>query len=437
MSINNNYVSNDYLKEIRDLRTKIADGDAVWSDALALRARYNMQEVSVDTIRKGAFLYDEFDKNGWIKEPNDEKGSNDATGYSKSVEIKNNGATTSELVVDLKEEALTDAVALLKAHGFDPLKFDLVSAKNTRWNSNNGKNLYSSKIVVQPVKNKLDYEDIASHFENFKSPHTPVTVNKTNDKGGKMVVFGHFDVHFGRVASGYETGEDYNMDIAANNMRKTTSELINSINKEDVDRIVYVIGQDFFNSSFTGYTTSQSHMQDNETTFNTIFKRGGEIIIECIDMLAQVAPVTVILSVGNHARFEENALAQLIAAYYRNDENVIVNSNPFPRKYVEYGVNCIGLTHGSDEKERIYTLMQSEVPEIWGRTKTRVWLTGHIHHRTVLTKEDSNVIVFSMSAMAKPDNWTVKSGYTMAMNGCSAYIFDFNKGLSGIEFFYV
>ena len=158
------------------------------------------------------------------------------------------------------------------------------------------------------------------------------------------------DIDFGRIAEDYETGNIYNMDIARNNMLKVANDFVTETNFDETEYIVMQIGQDYFNSSFTGYTTSQSHMQDNATTFNTIFKRGTEALIETIEVVASGTrtPVRVVFVSGNHSGFEESAMAMVLEAYYRNSEIVTVDVSPYPRKYITYGNTCIGMTHVSD-----------------------------------------------------------------------------------------
>ena len=220
-------------------------------------------------------------------------------------------------------------------------------------------------------------------------------------------------------------------------MLSTTKKMIDSVHWNNVGKIIYMVGNDYLNSSFTGYTTSQSHMQDNEGTFNTIFKKGTEALIEVIDMLSRVAQVEVVFVSRNHSRFEEFALMQIIEAYYKNVEEVKVDANPFPRKYIRVGKTLLGLTHGSDEKDRINGLMQTEAKEDWGQTSYHYWLCGHLHHNDWALRENYGVSIFILSAMTKMDNWTTKSGYTMADAGCIAFVFDYDKGLSDIKFYYV
>ena len=78
--------------------------------------------------------------------------------------------------------------------------------------------------------------------------------------------------------------------------------------------------------------------------------------------------------------------------------------------YFEFGKNLIGVHHGhSVKKENLGKVMAADRPEAWGRTKYRYWLTGHIHHRTVL--EDFNVIVESFRTLAGKDAWHTNQGY--------------------------
>ena len=50
----------DYLLSFQKLREQILAGEATWQDVVDLRYKYNMPELSKDTIRKGVLFYDEF-----------------------------------------------------------------------------------------------------------------------------------------------------------------------------------------------------------------------------------------------------------------------------------------------------------------------------------------------------------------------------------------
>lgn len=446
----NKQVPAQYLSDMRALRQRIQDGESTWHEALALRDSYELPMVSIDTIRKGAFIYDEFNEAGWIAEPvkTNAQGSHldevvsNSQRFKETISMNKDGSQTSEKIIELEPGELADEKKILEAHSYDPVLFKLINAKNSIWQQGNKqggiRHLYSSKITVVPRHDGLDLEDLKKHFEDFRSPVFNKGVKPFNGEGfGNAVFFGHYDTHFGRYASEYETGKEYGLESARKAMISTTKNFISGFRNQDIETIYYVVGQDFFNSSSTGFTTSQSHLQDNATTFNTLFKKGTEAIIECVDMMREIASVHIVFCSGNHSRFEEFALAQILEAYYKNTKSVTVDATPYPRKYIQYGVNCVGITHGSDEKDRIYGLMQSEASRMWADTSCHVWLTGHIHHNSLAIKENFGVSVFSLSALCHPDNWTVKSGYTMADSGCVAFTFSKTKGLKGINFYNV
>ena len=52
MALNDYTVSNDYLREMRQVRSKILEGDATWSDAQDIRAKYGLPTVTTDSIRR-------------------------------------------------------------------------------------------------------------------------------------------------------------------------------------------------------------------------------------------------------------------------------------------------------------------------------------------------------------------------------------------------
>lgn len=434
MALITDKVPEGYLREMRELMVAISNGESTWNAANDIRKKYGLSSLTTDTIRRGALIYSEFNNSGWVNEP-----VNKNAPVKSTTTLDKDGVRTSEKFVALSEDELTDKTALLKAHGYNPVQFELINAKNSIWQQGDGegglKNLYSSRITVKPTDCGLDLDELKKHFENFKPPHKEHIKHETSSKP-ETIFFSHLDVHFGRISQPYETGVEYNMEIARQNMLSTTQNLIDSVNWENVGRVVYMVGNDYLNSSFTGYTTSQSHKQDNEGTFNTIFKKGTEALIEVIDMLDRVAYVDVVFVARNHDVFENYALMQIIEAYYRN-EDVEVDAAPHPRKYIRIGKTLLGLTHGSDEKDRINGLMQTEAKEDWGETTHHYWMCGHLHHNDWALRENYGVSVFTLSAMTKMDNWTVKSGYTMASAGCVAFVFDCDRGLKDIKFFYV
>ena len=68
--------------------------------------------------------------------------------------INKDGSTTSSTTMQMTSEQAKDPEFVLRAHGFNPDDWDIVSARNNFWQQNSQENglidLYQSKITVKP-----------------------------------------------------------------------------------------------------------------------------------------------------------------------------------------------------------------------------------------------------------------------------------------------
>lgn len=431
MALVTDKVPEGYLREMRQLMMDISNGDATWSNANDIRKKYGLPSLTIDTIRRGALLYSEFNASGWVNEP-----------VNKNIPTKNtttldsNGVRTSEKFVALSEDELTDKTALLKAHGYNPVQFELLNAKNSIWQQGDGKgglkNLYSSRITVKPTDCGLDLEELKKYFEKFKS--RPVILKEfTSEREGYLVI-NLADLHIGRSGYEKETGEDFDLDQAELMVNNITEQFLRRYQNRNFKKIVLCIGNDVMNSAANGWTSSGRHQQSNCASFKEIFDKTCEIIINTIDSFKEIAPVMVIHVEGNHDRNESYMLGRLLEAYYRLDENVEVDALPSTRKYVRLGNNLIGFAHGSEEKDRIYTLMQVEQPKNWSECPTRIWLLGHLHH--LMCKENAGVEVWTCPSPTAKDEWTAKNGF-VSNRRTTGFVFNSDSGLEEVHFVYV
>ena len=433
---NNNFKNGDklpisYLRKFQQLRNDMLQGDATWNDIMLLRDDYQLPYLSADSLRRGVKIYDEFNMSGWINEPNGSQASFPNISR-ETTELLKDGNISSDKLITLLPDKINDPKALLEAHGFNPLEFELVSAKNSKWQQ--GKETkYASKIVVKPVANTLKVDELAEYFKTYKTEHKVDKANYSNyTYGAESLIICMYDVHFGRFSDPYVTGTKYNLEIAKNRMKEGVQKYLERFKNRKFEEIILPIGQDFFNSNYDGVTTQHKNKQDNAGDFNTIFKAGTEALIDVIDMLANFAPVKIISVPGNHGYVEDQMLCYFLSAYDRNDKRVVLDVDATPRKYHVFGKSLIGLTHGSDEIKQIWTLMQAEVPGYWAMTDEHIFLIGHIHHLKV--EENNGLIVWNCSAVTEPDAWTIKKGYVSKARLMS-FVFDKSHGL--VETHYV
>ena len=193
-------------------------------------------------------------------------------------------------------------------------------------------------------------------------------------------------MHFAKLAHCEETGEEYNYKIARDRMMTSVMEYKHRLQNRHFKSIYFAIGQDYFNSEPTGNTVGNTR-QDNDVRYSLMFEKGVEALIDVIEVLKTMGQFIYIpLVQGNHSTYTEYYAAQFLKAWYRNDDSVIIDASATPRKYYQFGVNLFGFTHNSEEKNRIYTLMQIEAPQEWADTTERTWFTGHLHSEDVKEK---------------------------------------------------
>ena len=92
----------------------------------------------------------------------------------------------------------------------------------------------------------------------------------------------------------------------------------------------------------------------------------------------------------------------------------------------QFGANMLLLHHGDKAKpERLVTFAAAQWPEIWGATKHRLTLSGHVHHET--RKEIGGRTFDSIVTIIPRDSFSYSHAYT-ATRGLVSMVLDKVKG---------
>ena len=322
---------------------------------------------------------------------------------------------------------------------------DLVNATLER-----KKEAYFNKLQQEEIKQlrrevekyrKQDYllerihSVVTEHMQTatFQFTHSKKSYPKkqSNKNNRKMLEVPIFDLHLGKMAWSGETGENYDYKIAKKRFFFVLNDIIERVKgRDDIEKIVFPVGSDFFNFDTLDGTTTIGTKQDNDLRWQKLFAVGVEILIKAIDMLTEIAPVEAFLIPGNHDKMTSFYAIQYLYAWYRDNGEVVVNHDPKVRKYIRYGSSLIGFTHGDKEKKRLSHIMQVEAAEHWGKTKYREWHMGHFHSEKV--REEGGIIFRNLSSITGTDVWHYESGYVGAVKKHQSFVWDYEKGLSEI-----
>lgn len=264
-------------------------------------------------------------------------------------------------------------------------------------------------------------EDLIQSISKISTlPKSIVRVLDTNTDGHLLVV-DPADVHIQKLATVFETGDEYNSQIACQRVREGVEGLIQKSKGFYIDKILFVGGNDILHTDNNKRTTTSGTPQDTDVNWYTAFSIAKGLYIEVIDRLLEVADVHFVHNPSNHDWQFGTLLADVIQTYYRDCKNITFDCDLQHRKYFKYGKNLIGTTHGDGAKNDILPLlMATEQPNMWSETKHRYVYTHHVHHK--VSKDYIGVTVEALRSPSGTDGWHHRSGYTGVPKAVEGFI---------------
>jgi hypothetical protein len=223
-------------------------------------------------------------------------------------------------------------------------------------------------------------------IEDMKA-HAPKYEKIIHTKGDHLLVIDPADVHIGKLVRETETGNIYNVDIAVKRLKDGVAELATKASVFGLDKIVFVIGNDILHVDSKANTTTKGTRQDTDGFHNEMFDAALKAYTSTIEALTAYADVHVVYCPSNHDEDSGYMLAKAVWAWFRNNPNVSFGEDERQiskqdRKYLIYGDNLIGFTHGDGAKiSDLKDIMSFEVREAWGKTKFTYVYTHHLHHK--------------------------------------------------------
>ena len=262
-------------------------------------------------------------------------------------------------------------------------------------------------------KNKFA-EDLIKELEQY-SPKYP-TIKHKKSKDGHLLVIDIADLHINKYAEAHLTGADYNSKIAVNRAIAGTKGLIQKASGFNVEKVVFVIGNDVLNTDNLSRSTTKFTPQDTDVNWFKAFNIAKDCYIRCIELCMQVADVDIIHCPSNHDLMTGCLLAETLHAWFRNSKNLTFNISPKYRKYYQFHNSMLEFEHGDKGKMANLPLqMANEEPQMWANTKFRYGYLHHVHHHSSHKfqsgKDFTGVNVTYLRSPSSADLWHAESGY--------------------------
>jgi hypothetical protein len=196
-------------------------------------------------------------------------------------------------------------------------------------------------------------------------------------------VFPVADLHIGLLTDEEEVGEDWSSKKSHRVFADVFARLAHVTPSADT-AILAQLGDLMHVDDQRNVTPQSGHQLDADTRYFMVLRRAVAAMKFAIDTLRAKYPRVIYRGCrGNHDITAHHAVTLALAEHYRDTPSVTIVESAGEFYVREFGVNMIVLHHGDKAKpERLVHFAAAEWPEIWGRTKHRLALSGHVHHDT-------------------------------------------------------
>lgn len=255
-----------------------------------------------------------------------------------------------------------------------------------------------------------------------------------------LVELSIFDAHFGKLAWSPETGQDYDIRICRTRYMEAARDLLARAADLQPERILYIVGNDFFHVDHKALTTNGTPM-DTDGRWQKAFRIGKDVCITIAEEASLIAPVDILVVPGNHDREKAFCLGEVLDARFMDCQRITVTNSPDPYAYYRWGKVLLGFVHGdnhtSDAKRaQLPQTMATDRPVDWSETVWREWHLGHFHserediwkYRTVNHVRDMAVRI--LPSLSSTDSWHREQGYASVL-AAEAHVYHKERGRWG------
>lgn len=285
------------------------------------------------------------------------------------------------------------------------------------------------EFSIHVKNNAPTYFELRDEVVKEMQAHAPKypKINFKQREDGCLLVISPADIHIGKLGSAFETGDEYNAEIAIQRVKEGISGLIDKAKGVKIDQILFLAGNDILHTDTPRSTTTSGTFQDSHLMWYDAFRVAKKLMVEIIEMLMPIAPIQVDYNPSNHDFMTGFFLIDTVSSWFTNADSVTFNADMKHRKYFRYHKNLICSTHGDGAKEKdLPLLMAHEASNYWHDCPHRYILGHHLHHKT--SKDHLSVTFETLRSPSGTDSWHHRNGYQHAPKAIEGFVHDKEYG---------
>ena len=271
---------------------------------------------------------------------------------------------------------------------------------------------------IRWVKTSVDNERLEILIEQAREafcsdlPKADVVNHSGNEVNSElMTLYPIFDIHIGMMAHRHESGENYDTNTAEELMGSYFDHAI-SVSPAS-EKAVILVGGDFLHSDgLEAVTPASGHCLDQDSRYAKLVYVAIRSIRGAVEkMLKKHKEVEIQIIEGNHDQSGMIWLRAAMAAFYENENRVLVDTSPAIMHKTRFGSTLLGYTHGHTMKkaEGRLAAMATDYRKDFGECEFVYCHSGHFHHATVT--ECTLGIDEVHPALASKDAYAARGGW--------------------------
>jgi len=349
------------------------------------------------------------------------------------------GVVSSEIQKDTIKQTVvlstrfTTAEELAKYCDIDLSVWEASKIVTNQWGKDESP-LWQFKVIWARIKGLSPQMVLDTMRENLQAEGSPDLPEYEKVIGNVCAEVNIPDIHLGRLAWHHESGEDYDSEIAYDEWIKAHQYFYESTKHLSIEKVIIPIGNDFFNCEGATGETTKGTRQVEDGRWQRSFNIGCRASVDAIEFWRSKGfQIEIKIIPGNHDMERIYYLGEYLVAWYKDVDSVVIDNAPRMRKYVVYGRNLIGFSHGQADYKRLKTVYQSEMREHLSTCDCIEFHVGHTHQEKVV-EDFGSVIIRSVPSLAQKGNWEYEMGYT-GNRRAQAFVWDKKKGLMDIIYY--
>ena len=281
-----------------------------------------------------------------------------------------------------------------------------------------GAGLFQEKFIdfLSTYEPKTEYDNEFTLGDNDNLPYGCLIINKQDEHLNK------YDIH----------GDNNILDRFTNVYKKVNIILQKAALSTYLEKIIYVIGSDEFNSEWSSATTKGTP-QKNIHTYEDSFQMICDYEIAMINNLkSKCYNLDVIYIQGNHDEFVGWHLAQFLKSYFRGADDVIIDVDNVPTKYRRYSNTAMMFNHGDAIKPaKLANIFPVQFRKEWSLCDNFYIFTGDKHFEK--SEDFHGIMFYQLPALSKSTGrWENKEGHLESKCELTAFVIEENIGRTDI-----